>query len=82
MPFSKLVAPQWSPDGQQIAFTLSPPENLDLGRACAEGGDRLGARAHFRAARRIFQAARVTKRTAEVIDLAAALGIELGPDDC
>jgi DNA-binding SARP family transcriptional activator len=56
--------------------------HVDLGRACAEGGDRPGAREHFRAARRIFEAARVTKRTAEVIDLAAALGIEPGPDDC
>jgi tetratricopeptide (TPR) repeat protein len=55
--------------------------HVDLGRACAEGGDRPGAREHFRAARRIYEAARVTKRTAEVIDLAAALGLELGPDD-
>ena len=31
------------------------------------------------AARRIFEAARVTKRTAEVVDLAGALGLELGP---
>ena len=44
VPFSKLVDPQWSPDGQQIVFSLHPPENPDLGRAYIMNVDGSGLR--------------------------------------
>jgi hypothetical protein len=44
VPFSKLVDPQWSPDGQQIVFSLHPPENPDLGRAYIMSVDGSGLR--------------------------------------
>ena len=37
-------SPQWSPDGQQIAFSLHPPENPDLGRAYVVNVDGSGLR--------------------------------------
>ena len=44
VPFSNLAGPQWSPDGQQIVFTLRPPENLHLGRAYVVNVDGSGLR--------------------------------------
>jgi len=43
-PFSKLAGPQWSPDGQQLVFTLYPPDNPDLGRAYVVNVDGSGLR--------------------------------------
>ena len=44
VPFSKLVDPQWSPDGTQIAFSLHPPEDPDRGRAYVVNVDGSGLR--------------------------------------
>jgi hypothetical protein len=53
--------------------------HVDLGRP-APGGARADARAPS-AARRIFEASHAPRRTAEVVDLAGALGITLGAGD-
>ena len=55
--------------------------HVELGRACAARGGHAAALEHFRAAGRIFDAARAPRRTAEVADLARTLGIELAPAD-
>jgi Tol biopolymer transport system component len=44
VPFSNLASPQWSPDGRQVAFTLHPPENPDLGRVYVVNVDGTGLR--------------------------------------
>jgi hypothetical protein len=54
---------------------------VELGRACAARGEAPAAREHFRAAARIFDAAGAPRRTAEVVEIAGALGVALGPGD-
>ena len=42
VPFAALAAPQWSPDGKRIAFTLHPPETPDYGRSYVINADGTG----------------------------------------
>ncbi len=44
VPFSNLAGAQWSPDGSQIAFSLHPTGNPDLGRAYVVDADGTGLR--------------------------------------
>jgi len=55
--------------------------HVDLGRACAARGAAADAHEHLSAARRIFEAAHAPRRTAEVVELAGALGLTLGRRD-
>jgi DNA-binding SARP family transcriptional activator len=55
--------------------------HVELGRASAAQGASPEAREHFRAACRIFDAAHAPRRTARVVEGAAALGIELTASD-